>query len=570
MAALYVVAAWLVMQVAEVIIGLANLPERIGPIILALLAVGFPIALVVSWFFEWTPEGISVDKGVDADESMRHLPAQRINIVVVALLCAGLVLFAYDKWWIGPPPERSIAVLPFADLSPANDQAFFSDGVAEEILNLLGKMPDLRVISRSSSFQFRGDVHLPDVAERLNVLYVLEGSVRKTGDRIRVTAQLIDARSNTHVWSENFDRVLTDVFAIQEDIAASIAEELQVHLAGAAPRANPTDQETYALYLQANHLLKTGSPDSDKAETLLRLALERDPDYVPALNLMVNAVFELTGGDDHSKYAPVEGIRLMRSYNDRVLAIEPDNSRAIADRGWMAFFYGGDLETAVIFIERALSLEPENSWTLFVASVISRRLGRNSDAIEFAEAALMSDPLRTGALYTIILAATRSGQFEKALAASERHALIAPGGWFSRGDIYLLQGNVREALRMYENQKSSRVHWLGRSAIAYHELGDLGRYNSALEELKMIDERSAQVRVAEVYAWLDNRDEAFEWLSHAIDLDDPAFTAQFESTLWSPFLEKLRDDARWLELRRQANMAPERLDKLRIEMPEFE
>jgi adenylate cyclase len=441
--------------------------------------------------------------------------------------------------------------------------------VAEEILNLLAKLPELRVISRSSSFQFRGDIHLPDIAEKLNVRYLLEGSVRKADERIRVTAQLIDARSNTHVWSENFDRVLTDVFAIQEDIATSIAEELQLHIAGGAPRTNKTDQETYALYLQAHHLLETPVQPMDKVETLLRQALERDPDYVPALNLMVVAIFNITGSGDDNKYAHDEGVRLMRSYVDRVLAIDPNNSEAIARLGWMAFNYNNDLETAVSFIGRALSIEPSNSWALQVAADISRRLGHNSDAIEFAESALNRDPLCGFCLWQIVVAATRSGQFEKALVASERRALTHSGGWITRGDICLLQGNAREALRMYEQQEDDRISWLSRSAIAHHELGEISARNTALEELKMIDERQARIGVAEVYAWIDKRDEAFEWLGRAVHLDDPAFTQHFAQILWSPFLENLRDDPRWLELRRQANMAPERLEKLRIEMPDF-
>ena len=571
MAAIYVVAAWLIMQVAEVVIGLANLPEWIGPIILAVLAIGFPIALAVSWFYEWTSEGINRDKGADAGEPIRYAPAGRLNVIVIALLCAGLLLFAWDKWWIGPPPEHSIAVLPFADLSPGKDQEFFSDGMAEEILNLLAKIPELRVISRNSSFQFRGDVYVPDVAKELNVLYVLEGSVRKSGDRIRITAQLIDARSNTQVWSENFDRVLSDVFAIQDDIAASIAEELHLRLAGAAPRATPTDQETYALYLQARYLLNTwDSSRMQEAESLLTQAVERDPDYVPALNLMVFAINALMGPEDHDKYALDEGISLMRSYVDRVLAIEPNNSEAIALRGYQAGFYSGDLETAASYIERALSLAPTDSRTLFVASVISRRLGHNDDAIYFAEAALARDPLHSGALYSLLLAATRAGQYDKALDASERRMRLAPGGRFSRGDIHLLQGNAGEALRSYEKQKDDKIDWLSRSAIAFHELGHIAARNAALEELKGFDGHRARVGVARVYAWVGKRDEAFEWLFRAMDLEGPTFTERFTSIIWSPFFKNLHDDPRWLELRRQANLAPERLENLRIKRPKIE
>lgn len=567
MATIYAVAAWLIMQVADVLIGLANLPESIGPVIVVLLGVGFPIALAVSWFYELTSEGISFDKGSEAEVRARHAPTRRMNVILIALLSAGLLLFAYERWWIGPPPERSIAVLPFADLSAGQDQTFFSDGISEEILNVLAKIPELRVMSRTSSFRYRGDVHLPDVAKELNVLYVLEGSVRRAGDRIRVTAQLIDARSNTHLWSENFDRALTDVFAIQDDIAASIADELKLRLASTRPPTKTTDPETYALYLQARHFQAIQWDHPEEAEALLTQVLERDPEFVPALNLMVTTIFSLTGGSDNHKYAQDDGIRRMRDYVDRALAIDPDNSEALAHRGWMAFFYSGDLETAASFIERALLLDPTNPQTLWVASVISRRLGRNDDAIEFAETALTRDPLCSGCLYTLALARMRSGQFDRALAAAERRAQLMSGGWFTQGDIYLLRGDINEALQSYEKQDEDRIAWLGRSAIAFHELGEVDARDAALEELKTIDESRARVYVAEVFAWIDNNELAFEWLYASMDPKHPAFAASFETILWSPFLQNLRDDSRWLELRGQADMSPERLERIRISMP---
>ena len=199
MAALYVVAAWLVMQVAEVLIGLANLPEWIGPAVLALLAVGFPIALVLSWFYELTPAGISREGETEAADILAHASGRRVDLVVIALLAAGLLLFAWDKWWVGPPPEKSIAVLAFENMSGDASQEYFSDGISEEILNLLAQMPELTVISRSSAFSFKGkDVPLPAIAEQLNVAHVLEGSVRQSGDKLRITAQLIaDLRSPT-------------------------------------------------------------------------------------------------------------------------------------------------------------------------------------------------------------------------------------------------------------------------------------------------------------------------------------------------------------------------------------
>ncbi len=284
MVVLYAIAAWLIMQVAEVIIDLANLPHWIGPTILALLAVSFPIALIFSWFYELTSEGISLEIDVAPSESTTQVTGRRLDFIVMSLLCAAVILFAYDKWWIGGPPQQSIAVLPFENMSADPEQEYFSDGISAELLNLLTKIPELRVISRASAFSYKGkDIDIPTVAEQLNVAHVLEGSVRKAGNRVRITAQLIEARSDTHLWSETYERTLDDIFATQDEIAARVVEQLKLTLLGDAPTVQATDPEAYALVLQARYLRHQMTPDSlDKSIALLEQALAIDPDYAAA------------------------------------------------------------------------------------------------------------------------------------------------------------------------------------------------------------------------------------------------------------------------------------------------
>jgi TolB-like protein len=206
-----------------VVSGLANLPDWIGPAILSLLAIGLPIALIFSWFYELTPEGISLEKDVEPGESITHVTGRRLDFIVISMLCAAVILFAYDKWWIGPPPENSIAVLPFDNMSSDPEQEYFSDGVSEELLNVLAKIPDLFVVARTSSFQFRGeDRNIIDIGQQLNVGLVLEGSIRKAGNQVRITAQLIDARNGFHLWSETYDRKLENIFALQDEVSTAI------------------------------------------------------------------------------------------------------------------------------------------------------------------------------------------------------------------------------------------------------------------------------------------------------------------------------------------------------------
>ena len=284
MAALYVVAAWLIMQVAEVIIGLANLPEWVGPTTLGLLAVGFPIALVFSWFYELTSEGINLEDNGESAESVTRVTGRRMDFIVISLLCAAVILFAYDKWWTDPPPPKSVAVLAFENISADPEQEYFSDGISEELLNLLAQVPELTVISRSSAFSFKDkDVTIPEIARQLNVAHVLEGSVRKAGDQVRITVQLIDAHSDSHIWSETYDRTLNDVFAIQDDIASKVVAQLKIKLLGAAPSARETDPEAYTVYLQARHLGRQETVEGlERSNEMYWKMLEIDPQYAPA------------------------------------------------------------------------------------------------------------------------------------------------------------------------------------------------------------------------------------------------------------------------------------------------
>jgi len=246
--AAYIVAAWLLIQVAETIFPLFGFDETPARIVVVVLAIGFIPSLIFAWAFELTPEGLKKDKDVDS--------------------------------------ARSIAVLPFADMSPEGDQAYFSDGIAEDLLNVLARLKELRVISRSSSFALRDDdLSIPEVAEKLNAAYVLEGSVRKADNQVRITVQLIEARSDTHLWSETYDRELDSIFQIQDEIAAAVVDGLKITLLGAIPGARETDTEVYSLYLQGKYLITPPQGDREDLEnavTAFEQALAIDPDYAPA------------------------------------------------------------------------------------------------------------------------------------------------------------------------------------------------------------------------------------------------------------------------------------------------
>jgi TolB-like protein len=567
----YLAGAWLLIQIADTVFPAYGLPESALPILITVLAIGLIPAVVVAWVFELTPQGLRRDTDITPGESVAPQTGKRLDRIIIAVLALALSYFVFDEFVLERPvaSDNSIAVLPFDDMSPGSDRAWFSDGIAEELLNLLAQVRELRVISRSSSFTYRGDdLHLPTIADALDVTYVLEGSVRQADGRIRITAQLIDARTDTHVWSETYDREMVEVFDIQDDIAGSIVNELKVRLLGAQPSADRTDPETYALFLQARHLVQVEMGDQLEAEGLLLQALERDAGYLPALNLMVITIYDLTGTSSVDKYTAAEGIALMREYVDRALAIDPENSHANAHRGWMAFLYGNDLETAVKYLKRALKYDRRNEFALFAAGVINRRIGHNDDAIAFQEAALTVNPLCSACLYNLMNINLSAGRLDAAQAAAERRMRVAAGGWFTLGSIHLLKGDIPKALEFYDKQKQDRVGWLSHRAIAFHELNEFDARDEALSQLIQIEDSYAHIEAARAYAWCGNIDEAFERLDRILDPKNPDFIEKFTMFAWNPFYRNLWDDPRWLALREQAGLSAERLAVIDLSIPD--
>lgn len=403
MAALYVVAAWLIMQVAEVIITLAELPGWSGQLVLTVLAVGFPIALVFSWFYELTPEGISLEKEVDRAESITHVTGRRMDFVVIAMLCAALLLFAHDKWWIGPPPERSIAVLPFENLSADPEQEYLSDGISEELLNSLAQVRELRVISRSSSFSFKGkDIPIPEIATQLNVAHVLEGSVRRDGDRVRITAQLIDASSDSHLWSKSYDRELDNVFAVQSEIAEAISDALELKLVRApgsvAPPIvkKPANTEAHDAYLRGRYLMAHRTVEGAARE--FEKAISLDPNYAPAHAALAVASIFMTRVDHGGDLTVTEAVARAASHVMRAMALDPNLASAHAAAGWVSFSRQGFNEQTLGHFERAIEINPNYSIVHSWMAMNYDWVGRYGESFAAQETALRTNPVSITAI----------------------------------------------------------------------------------------------------------------------------------------------------------------------------
>ena len=377
---LYLISAWLLLQLTDVLSSLLSVPESAGSIVVMLLVLGFFPVVIFAWVFEMTPEGLKREVDIDRSQSVTPETGKKINTVIVVLLVLAIAGMVADRLIPEtsvetvvaaevPLPvadqsdDRSIAVLPFADLSQDQDQQYFTDGLSEELLNLLVRVDDLRVASRTSSFAYRGStLGIPEISKALNVGHILEGSVRKDGDRIRITAQLIEAGTDAHLWSENFDREFVDIFAIQDEIANAIVQALTGKLGIGGEKAITVEAATenldaYEMYLTARELFikRSRLPESIR---LFRKAVELDPNFARAWAGLaaVEAVAEdyvFDDGLDH--YA------LAKEAAQTAISLNPDMSLALAALGSLASDSDGDIVSSIKYFDAALEKDPKNT-----------------------------------------------------------------------------------------------------------------------------------------------------------------------------------------------------------------
>jgi TolB-like protein/tetratricopeptide (TPR) repeat protein len=439
----YVVAGWVILQVALSLQEAMNLPPWFSSVIMATLLTGFPVAVFASWFFEFTPEGI---RRTAPSGEVVPLKFQATDLALAAALVLVLAAVAVkitspaleaDAVATAPKPEpeisaASIAVLPFADLSPAKDQEYFSDGMAEEILNVLVKVKGLDVASRTSSFQFKGrDLGVPEIAKKLQVRHVVEGSVRKAGDTLRITAQLIDTKTDRHLWSETFDRPLTteNIFTIQDEIARAIVNALnQTMGTGAAAQATvvpATDNLTaYDLFLQARPLF-LARHDLDKAEDLLTRAVEQDPNYANAWEMRA-ALQPLIVEYGYSSASPTEVERRLVEFANRALVINPQSALAFAALGKLKMTNAqdrrkpGDYDAIIADFERALAIDPRNASALNWRGLVHADVGNLEVALASFNRCLEIEPYYTPCMSNQVEILASLGRDREALAAYKK------------------------------------------------------------------------------------------------------------------------------------------------------
>jgi serine/threonine protein kinase len=452
-----------------------------------------------------------------------------------------------------PSATSSIAVLPFADLSANRDQEYFSDGLAEELLNDLTKIPGLRVTARTSSFQFRGKSEdLRVIGQKLNVDSVLEGSVRKEGKRVRIRAQLINANDGFNLWSETYERQLDDIFAVQEDIALAVAGALKVTLLG---KNTPTsssqtkDAEAYNSYLQGRYFYgRRSKEDLERAISYYTSAIERDSGYAAAWA----GLSEAHHRQADNGYIPVdEGYRKAREEVERALALNENLAEAQAEMGWIRRAHDWDWEGADAAYRRALMLDPGNATALRGAAVLAFTLGRLDEAIELDYRAVRLDPLSVPTHNNLGLHAYYAGRLDEAAGALKKALELNPDFPVARillGRGYLAQSQPQQALEEMERE-TDPVWRLYGLCLAYQAVGRKKEADAALATFINNYGETMAFQIAEVFAYRGEIDRAFQWLERAYALhdggmadikNDPLLKSLVHDPRYAAFLKKMR------------------------------
>jgi TolB-like protein/class 3 adenylate cyclase len=485
-------------------------------------------------------------------------------LLVLAAIIGGVFYFA-RRPSTSPSgiAENSIAVLPFVNMSEEKANEFFSDGISEELLNLLTKIPQLKVAARTSSFSFKGKgVEIPEIARQLHVAHVLEGSVRRSGDQLRITAQLIRAVEGYHLWSETYDRKMDDIFKIQDEIAGEVVKELKVKLLGAAPKVRTTDPKAYALYLQARELGRQGNAEAfAKSDALLRQVLEIDPRYAPAWNELARNFINKTGS---GLLSTQEGYAHAREAAEKALALDPDYAPAHAGLGWIAMYGDNDPAGAARHFQRALALDPTDLGVLGNATYFLQGLGRLDEALTLEEAVVRRDPVNVTTLSNLGYHQRIAGRYDAAIASFRTLLSLSPnrGGAHAQLGIALMQkGDATAALAEIEQEKSSwRMIGL---PMAYCALARKTEYEKAIADEIKQDEKEGPYNIAHVYAFCGDADKAFEWLDKAVAYQDSGLAEIVTENLF----DKIHSDPRWLPFLRKIGKAPEQLAKIEFKVP---
>jgi adenylate cyclase len=567
----YAVVAWLIAQIAALALESFGAPDWVIKSVLFLLIAGFPLALVLAWAFELTPEGIRRDS---SDKSVNRPPAsggRLLDVVIIVALALAVAYLGYDRFLhddtkeqpestnnpaeslpgsgtspdTADEPEQmppSVAVLPFINISDDPGNEYFAEGLSEELLTLLANVPGLKVAARTSSFAFKGsDAQIDQIAEELNVTHVLEGSVRKSGDTVRITVQLIDASNGFHVYSEKYDRSLDDIFAVQDEIASSIVTALQLKVLGTPEKATVTNPEVFSLYLKARYLnnLK-GRENWENAVVALHKAIAIDPEYAPAWSeLSTTYRFQ----SNNNMRDPIDGMGLAREAAEQALALDGNLASAWVSLSYALSLGDWDWDGAADAMEHAKRLDPLNVDVLNGEGNIAIIHGQIDAAIHAFKRAVELDPLNQSAQNSLGLAYMYAGRFDEAKATFRVLLQLNPGypwGYANLGTVMLLDDQPEIALETIRKNPENSL----RSLVETLTLITLQQDDAKVAQFTQSADQHSPFWAAQIHAWRNDTDRAFESLKRAVE----SRSIGLAYILASPYLVSLHSDTRWVHL----------------------
>jgi TolB-like protein/Flp pilus assembly protein TadD len=524
----YAVLGWLLVQIATQVFPFLEIPNWVVRLVLALVAIGFPIALVIAWAFEITPEGIKRTGNADAQHQRSHRGAW-IYIAIagvmlsIALFFAGRYTERRSESSSNELPAKSIAVLPFDSLSRDPDNAFFAEGVQDEILTRLAKVADLKVIARTSTQKFKSaPENLPDIAKQLGVLNILEGSVQKANDQVRVNVQLINALTNAHLWAEIYDRKLTDIFAVESDIAKTIADTLQAKLTGSEKRAiaaRPTEnQEAYQLYLKGRFFWnKRTATDLRKSIDYFQQAIAKDPNYALAYAASAQAWLLLPG---YSGGTPNECFPQAESAAKKALSLDESSADAHAALAMVKQLFDFDSPGAIAEFQRAIELDPNDATAHhWFANHSLSATGQTEREIAEMKRALELDPLSMIINSNLGQAYIYANRFDEAIAQLRKTVEMDDSFYFTHyilGQALELKRLLPEAMAEYQRAIALNDDPFSRALLG-HLYGRMGRKDEARQIARQLLEVRKQryfeaYGLAVVYLGLGDPAEALNWL----------------------------------------------------------
>jgi TolB-like protein/Flp pilus assembly protein TadD len=572
---LYVGAVWALAQGISQLGPSVGAPEWATRWFLVAAVIGFPFALVLSWFYEFTPQGLKRESEIDPAESITRHTGRKLDFAIIGVLAVAVVLLLTDRFVLlhgvnettaAPISEKSIAVLPLINSTGDAANEYFSDGISEEFISTLSRLQDLKVIGRTSSFQFKGKTDdSKTIGEKLGVYYLLEGSVRKSADRVRIAVALIKSGDGANVWSETYDRELKDIFAVQSEIAGAVAKQLKVALLGnngqaaqLTTAATPSNQnvEAYNALLQGNFYLNRGTADDyRKAIGYYEEAIRLDPRYALAY-----AKLTLSAANLANVYAGIatkegqEAIAKARAAAKSALDLDPNLAEAHLAQGVVLMNLDLNLVAAEAELRRALELAPQNPAVINNLAILMGKLGRLDETVALMQQAIVLDPLRSAFQKNLVIYLTVLGRYDEAEAALRKVIELQPQAaqnymWLAI--IQILRGKPREAVELAK-QETDPFWRTNALALAQFANGDRAEADAALKKLIDEDADDAGSQIAQVYALRKEPEKMFEWLEHAWATHDAGVT----ELLYNPFLRAYKDDPRFIAFAQKIGVMP--------------